>query len=102
MKVNNKQEVLEIINNNDVVLVDFFATWCGPCKMITPILEKISNDETITAKIVKIDVDKDPEYAQDYNIKTVPTIVLLKNGKEVNRFSGFKTEQAIKEFIKTA
>ncbi len=102
MKSSNKQEILDTINNNELVIVDFFATWCGPCKMIAPILDKLSQDDTMNAKIIKVDVDQEAEYAKEFNIKTVPTIVLIKNGKEVNRFSGFKPEQGIREFAKSA
>ncbi len=99
MKAISKKEALEIINDTELVLVDFFATWCGPCKMIAPILDKLATDTNLGAKIIKIDVDQDQEYAQEYDIKSVPTMVILKNGKEVERFSGFRPEPAIRDII---
>lgn len=79
--------------NSELVLVDFFATWCGPCKMVSPILEEIEKE--INIKIVKVDVDEAPQIAQQFNIVSVPTLLLYKNGKVVKQMIGYKPKNAL-------
>jgi thioredoxin 1 len=79
-------------------LIDFYATWCGPCQMLSPILEKISN-ENKNIKIFKVNVDDEMELAQKFNVTSIPSVFLLKYGKIIDHFLGFKTEEDIKHFI---
>lgn len=83
----NKQEFDELIKN-DKVLVDFFATWCGPCKMIGPNIEKLAQ-ENDDATVIKVDVDQHPEIAAVYGVQTIPTLIAFKNGNIVNQKIGF-------------
>lgn len=83
----NKQEFDELIKN-DKVLVDFFATWCGPCKMIGPNIEKLA-EENADATVIKIDVDKHQEIAAVYGVQTIPTLIAFKKGQIVNQKIGF-------------
>lgn len=92
---NFKTEVLEA---EKVTLVDFFATWCGPCQMLAPVLEKISNSRA-DFDIAKIDVDQLPDLAVEYGVEVVPTMVIFKNGKVMNKFEGFKSESEIVEEV---
>lgn len=71
----------ETIKGSTPVLVDFYADWCGPCKMMAPILKRLSSEMEGTAKILKVDVDKNPEAAQKYGIKNIPTILIFKEGQ---------------------
>jgi thioredoxin 1 len=77
--------------------VDFWATWCGPCRVLTPVLTKISQEKNIS--LIKIDIDDNQDLAIEYKVAAVPTVVLFKDGKEVTRFVGVKPEQEILKLI---
>lgn len=87
----------ELISNGEV-LVDFFATWCGPCRMLGPVLEEVSNDR-IGVKIVKIDVDECPNLARSFGVMSVPTLILFKDGKEVSKENGFMPKEELVDWI---
>lgn len=89
----------EIINQDKPVLVDFFATWCGPCKMMSPILDDVKQRVGNNAGIIKIDVDKNPQVASAYQVRGVPTLILFKNGKLVWRQSGVVQANELERLI---
>ncbi len=89
----------EIINQDKPVLVDFFATWCSPCKMMSPILEDVKNRVGENAYIIKIDVDKNPQAAATYQVRGVPTLILFKNGKPIWRQSGVVPANELEKLI---
>jgi len=91
-----KEEFLELISE-DLVLVDFYATWCGPCKMMSPIIDSLVNERAF--KVVKIDVDKNMEIAQEYSVMSIPTLILFKNGKLIDKKNGFMTKELLLEWI---
>ena len=100
-----KKTFSEIIKGNKPVLVDFSAEWCGPCKMMKPILQELSGRVGNQAIILKIDVDKNPSASQAYQIRSVPTLILFQNGKILWRQSGVtnaaQLESIIKQFSET-
>lgn len=85
----------EIINSGQPVLVDFFATWCGPCKAVSPIVEAVGKQVQGKARVLKIDVDKNPQLAATLNIRSVPTLAIYKNGQIVWRQSGGMDMQSL-------
>ncbi len=93
----------ELINDNTPVLVDFYATWCGPCKVQAPMLEDLAKRMGDNARIIKIDVDKNPSAASQYGIQGVPTLMIFKNGKVMWRQSGVmqtnQLESVLKQFV---
>ena len=93
-EINRENFENEVINSKVPVLVDFNADWCGPCKMIRPILEEISEEENKT-KIVSINIDEESELAEKFEVSSIPCLILYKNGKEIKRNVGFKSKDEI-------
>ena len=93
-----KNENYDELIKEGIVVVDFFATWCGPCKMLGPIIEKLGNSMN-DVKFIKVDVDKHEELARRYGVMSIPTIIFFKDGKEVTKRIGFIPEEGIKEII---
>ncbi|MCJ7839822.1 thioredoxin [Lederbergia sp. NSJ-179] len=82
-----------------VVLVDFWAPWCGPCKMIAPVLEEMDAELNGKAKIVKLNVDDNQETAGKYGVMSIPTLIVFKDGEEVDKTVGFQPKEALEEFL---
>lgn len=85
----------EVINSSVPVLLDFWATWCGPCRMLSPIVDDIANEVEGKAKVGKINVDEQPELAQQFGIMSIPTLVFMKNGEMTAKEVGVRSKQAI-------
>lgn len=85
-----------------VTLVDFYANWCGPCRMLAPVLEQVAKELGSKASIMKVDIDTEQATAAQYQITSVPTMILFKDGKEVNRLMGLRNASAVKDFVLAA
>jgi len=90
------------IISEGITLVDFWAPWCGPCKALNPILEEVATELGEKAKIVKLDIDQNPEAPSQFGITSIPTLLLFKDGKKVNQKIGTLQKNALKEFIESA
>ena len=91
-----------LLKENEIVFVDFFATWCGPCKMLAPEIEKLADEYVGQVPVVKVDVDEEPELARRYNVMSIPTLFVFKNGEAVATMMGFQPLQAMKNMIEKA
>jgi thioredoxin 1 len=89
----------EVIKSDKLVLVDFWAPWCGPCKMMGPIIDKLAKELADKVLIGKLNVDDNPQTAQKYGVMSIPTLILFKNGEPVGQAVGFQPEPRLKEFI---
>ncbi|MBE6113755.1 MAG: thioredoxin [Erysipelotrichaceae bacterium] len=98
MKVNLNNFEQEVLKSEKPVLVDFYADWCGPCKMLAPIIEQLANEQD-EVKIVKVNVDDDSELAQRYGVMGIPTLVLIKNGEVAAQKTGYMPKAEIKKMF---
>jgi thioredoxin 1 len=90
----------EIINSDKPVLVDFFATWCGPCKTMSPILDDLKSKLGNTASVLKVDIDKNPHAAERFQVRSVPTLILFKKGKILWKQSGVVPANQLAQIIR--
>jgi thioredoxin 1 len=90
----------EVINSDKPVLVDFWATWCGPCKMVAPAVEKVASKLEGKLKVVKVDVDQNPVVANMFGITSIPTLILFKDGKALGKIVGFRPADQIEAAVR--
>jgi thioredoxin 1 len=89
----------EVLNSDKPVLIDFWASWCGPCRMLSPIVEEIANEYADKIKVGKINIDEQPQLAARYNVASIPTLILFKGGKPVNTSVGVKPKRVIEAML---
>ena len=99
LKVNNQNFEEEVLKSEKTVLVDFYADWCGPCKMLSPIVDQVA-EENEDIKVVKVNVDDAQDLAMKYQVMSIPTLVVIKEGKEINRSVGLIDKNQVVNMIK--
>lgn len=88
----------EVLKSEGTVLIDFWATWCGPCRMLSPIVDEVASEHT-DVKVGKINVDEQPELAQQFGIMSIPTLIVFRNGQKVNESIGLIPKEKVEELI---
>jgi len=100
LKITKDNFEQEVMKSDKPVLVDFWAEWCGPCRMVGPVVEEISKDVVGKAKVGKINVDEEMELAQAFNVMSIPTLIVVKDGKVANQTVGFQSKEALMNLLK--
>lgn len=99
LNLNNTNFESEVIGSKEPVLVDFYANWCGPCKMMSPIIEELAEELQGRAKVGKINVDENQDLALKYNVMSIPTLIIFRDGKEEKRFVGVRDKEELLSYI---
>ncbi len=97
--ISQEQWEQEVVNSDKPVFVDFWATWCGPCRMVSPIVEELAKDYEGKVDFVKVDVDQNRELASKYNIRSIPTLAIFRNGQVVAQAAGAASKESIRTYI---
>lgn len=100
IEVNANNFEQEVMNEDKVIVADFWATWCGPCRMLSPILSEVSEEMSDKIKVVKINVDDNPMLAQQFRVKNLPTVMVIKNGQIRDMMVGFRPKHEVVKFVK--
>ena len=98
IKINKENFASEVLNSNKPVLLDFYADWCGPCRMVGPIVSEIANERS-DVKVGKINVDEQPELAAQFQVMSIPMLAVIKNGKIENQFVGYRSKEQIEAML---
>lgn len=99
LKITSQNFEEEVLKSDKSVLIDFYATWCGPCQMMSPIIDEIAEENADTLKVGKINVDENQDLAMKYNVMSIPTIIIVKNGKVEKTFVGVTDKNEILQAI---
>lgn len=102
IRLNNDNFNKEVMEADKTVLIDFYADWCGPCKMMSPIIDKIAEELDGNVKICKLNVDEAQDVAMKYNVMSIPTLIIFKNGSVVDTIVGLRSKEEILETLKGA
>ena len=98
IKISKENFASEVLNSNKPVLLDFYADWCGPCRMVGPIVSEIANERS-DVKVGKINVDEQPELAAQFQVMSIPMLAVIKNGKLENQFVGYRPKEQIEAML---
>jgi thioredoxin 1 len=93
------EDLQKVFKDNENVLIDFYADWCGPCKMLAPVIEEVKAETADFLKVVKVNVDDNPELASQYGVRSIPTLVFVKNGQVANQAVGFRSKKDILKMV---
>lgn len=98
--VDNNNFEKEVLQSNTPVFIDFWATWCGPCRMMAPVVEELAQSMGDSVKVCKIDIDQNPELAEKYGVMSIPTFIVIKNGSETARIVGVTPKTELEKMVK--
>lgn len=101
-EINDANFQAEVVNSDQVVLVDFWAPWCGPCRQIAPVVEQLAGENAGSAKVVKVNVDDAMQCAQNYGVSSIPTLMVFKDGEVVDRFVGVQPKTRLQQALDAA